>query len=57
MYIKFFGSPSEIFHIFSPTILFHVFLVSPLHAACPADHTLSNMFTLNMPDEEEAYKL
>jgi hypothetical protein len=57
MYIKFFGFPSEILHIFSPNILFHVVLVSPLHAACPADHILSNMITLNMPDEEEAYKL
>ena len=57
MYIKFFGFISEIFHTFPPTILFHVFLVSSLHAACPAYHILSDMITLNIPDEEETYKL
>ena len=55
MYIKSFGFPNEIYHTFSSTILFHVFLVSPLHATCPADHTVSDMITLNMPDGEETY--
>ena len=39
---------SVYFYTFSTAILFHVFVVYPLHAACLFDHKLSDK-----PDEEE----